>query len=172
MGALVCAGAGAKDGVVPVPMVGAVELNDGDAWIAVPTGKTVNGPVGVVTLEGTYRCCYAVGPQQARHGNREFSRDREALSWHALTCADAAQGCQNRDGAWYRRAGASSGERIRHGVRHPVHVAPAGIPAHAMCVVRRCPPDARRRRPPPSALLLLPRLRHGARLRRARVGAA
>lgn len=93
MGALVCAGAGAKDGVVPVPMVGAVELNDGDAWIAVPTGKTVNGPVGVVTLEGTYRCCYAVGPQQARHGNREFSRDREALSWHALTCADAAQGC-------------------------------------------------------------------------------
>ncbi|MHA6889310.1 hypothetical protein [Ralstonia pseudosolanacearum] len=91
MGVLVCACAGAKDAVVPVPMVGAVELNDGDAWIAVPTGKTVTGPVGVVTLEGTYRCCYVVGPQQARQGNREFGRDGEALSWHALTPLKGAE---------------------------------------------------------------------------------
>jgi len=90
-GLALCASAVAGEAAVPVPMIGAVEPGEGMSWIALPTGKPVRGPVGVVTLEGMYQCCYAVGPKKARADNRFFDDGRGELVWHTLTALDGAK---------------------------------------------------------------------------------
>jgi len=72
-------------------MIGAVEPGEGISWIALPADKVVRGPVGVVTLEGVYQCCYAIGPKKARNDNRFFDDGHGELVWHTLTPLNGAK---------------------------------------------------------------------------------
>lgn len=92
MGLTLGAGAVAKEAAVPVPVVGVVDIWDDESWIAIPAGQPVQGRIGVVTVEGTYQCCYSIGPQKTRRDNRFVDRESEETVWHQLTPLNQAKG--------------------------------------------------------------------------------